>query len=147
MLFPGTICRAVRVFTVAKPCQISSATHVVGQIRSIRPISSSPKIYQKDTRSGGGHVSKAGDTQREGSFSRTDKEVEILHPDEKNMPRSEAVAGRGGSHFRRTLPSFSLEGRVGVVTGGAQGLGLVMSQALVISGADVAIVDLNSKHE
>ena len=32
-----------------------------------------------------------------------------------------------------------------IVTGGARGLGLVMSQACVISGADVAIVDLNSK--
>ena len=32
-----------------------------------------------------------------------------------------------------------------VVTGGARGLGLVMSQACVISGADVAIVDLNSQ--
>lgn len=71
------------------------------------------------------------------------------------------VQGRGGFHFRRTLATFSLEGtqsripdrgvptndvsgRSGVVTGGARGLGLVMSQALVISGADVAIVDLNS---
>lgn len=34
---------------------------------------------------------------------------------------------------------------MGVVTGGARGLGLVMSQAMVISGADVAIVDLNSQ--
>jgi NAD(P)-dependent dehydrogenase (short-subunit alcohol dehydrogenase family) len=42
------------------------------------------------------------------------------------------------------LASFSLEGRVAVITGGARGLGLVMTQALVISGADVAIVDLNS---
>ena len=33
-----------------------------------------------------------------------------------------------------------------VVTGGARGLGLVMSQACVISGADVAIVDLNSQY-
>ena len=33
-----------------------------------------------------------------------------------------------------------------VVTGGARGLGLVMSQACVISGADVAIVDLNSRY-
>ena len=32
------------------------------------------------------------------------------------------------------------------MTGGARGLGLVMSQACVISGADVAIVDLNSKY-
>lgn len=55
------------------------------------------------------------------------------------------MQGRGGLHFKRTLASFSLEGRVGVVTGGARGLGLVMSQAMVISGADVAIVDLNSR--
>ena len=61
------------------------------------------------------------------------------------MPKSAPVQGRGGMHFRRTLASFSLEGRVGIVTGGARGLGLVMSQALVVSGADVAIVDLNSR--
>jgi hypothetical protein len=52
----------------------------------------------------------------------------------------------GDSHSVRppTLSTFSLQGRVAVVTGGAQGLGLVMSRALVFSGADVAIVDLNS---
>lgn len=54
------------------------------------------------------------------------------------------MSGRGGPHAKRTLASFSLEGRVAVVTGGARGLGLVMSQALVNSGADVALVDLNS---
>lgn len=58
-----------------------------------------------------------------------------------------AVQGRGGRHFKRKLPSFSLEERVGVVTGGARGLGLVMSQALVISGANIAIADLNSKFQ
>ena len=46
--------------------------------------------------------------------------------------------------MKRTLPSFSLEGRTAVVTGGARGLGLVMGQALIHSGADLAIVDLNS---
>jgi D-arabinitol 2-dehydrogenase len=44
-----------------------------------------------------------------------------------------------------TLSTFSLEGRVCVVTGGAQGLGLVMSRALVMSGASVALIDLQSK--
>lgn len=34
---------------------------------------------------------------------------------------------------------------MGVITGGARGLGLVMTQAMVISGADVAIVDLNKE--
>jgi NAD(P)-dependent dehydrogenase (short-subunit alcohol dehydrogenase family) len=36
-----------------------------------------------------------------------------------------------------------MEGKTAVVTGGARGLGLVMAQALVTSGADVAIVDMN----
>ena len=46
--------------------------------------------------------------------------------------------------MKRTLDTFSLEGRVGIVTGGARGLGLVMGQAMVDSGANLAIVDLNS---
>jgi hypothetical protein len=82
--------------------------------------------------------------EHEGSFARTDSSVQVEYPEEHDLPSSAPVQGRGGLHFKRTLASFSLEGRVGVVTGGARGLGLVMSQAMVISGADVAIVDLNS---
>jgi D-arabinitol 2-dehydrogenase len=82
-------------------------------------------------------------TEHEGSFARTDSTVQVEYK-ESDQPSSAPVQGRGGLHFKRTLASFSLEGRVGVVTGGARGLGLVMSQAMVISGADVAIVDLNS---
>lgn len=81
----------------------------------------------------------------QGSFSRTDKTIQVEHPDEENHPPSQPIQGRGGMHFQRTLASFTLEGRVAVVTGGARGLGLVMAQALVISGADVALVDLSSK--
>lgn len=81
--------------------------------------------------------------EHEGSFARTDPTVEVEYPEEGDLPSSTPVQGRGGLHFKRTLASFSLEGKVGVVTGGARGLGLVMSQAMVISGADVAIVDLN----
>jgi D-arabinitol 2-dehydrogenase len=51
-----------------------------------------------------------------------------------------------GPHLKRTLASFSLEGRTAVVTGGARGLGLVMGHALINSGADLAIVDMNSMH-
>ena len=82
--------------------------------------------------------------KHEGSFARTDPSVEMEYPEEHDLPSSTPVQGRGGLHFKRTLASFSLEGKVSVVTGGARGLGLVMSQAMVISGADVAIVDLNS---
>jgi D-arabinitol 2-dehydrogenase len=87
---------------------------------------------------------KKDDEPFEGSFARTDSSVQVEYPEEGDLPASAPVQGRGGLHFKRTLASFSLEGRVGVVTGGARGLGLVMSQAMVISGADVAIVDLNS---
>ncbi len=87
---------------------------------------------------------KPGAFKHEGQHSRTDNRIKVEYPEEDNLPASKPVQGRGGFHFKRTLASFSLEGRVGVVTGGARGLGLVMSQALVVSGADVAIVDLNS---
>ncbi|KAI9743382.1 MAG: hypothetical protein M1818_003228 [Claussenomyces sp. TS43310] len=87
---------------------------------------------------------KTEDSEHEGAFARTDASVQYEHEEQK-LPSSLPVQGRGGLHFKRTLASFSLEGRVGVVTGGARGLGLVMSQALVISGADIAIVDLNKE--
>lgn len=46
--------------------------------------------------------------------------------------------GGGGAHGLPPLATFSLQGRVGVVTGGARGLGLVMGQGMVVSGADLA---------
>jgi D-arabinitol 2-dehydrogenase len=81
----------------------------------------------------------------EGQFARTDKSVRVEYPEEEDFPPSVPVQGRGGLHFKKTLASFSLEGRTAVVTGGARGLGLVMAQALAQSGADVALVDLNSE--
>jgi hypothetical protein len=102
---------------------------------------SDPNRHDELTTSG-----KPGAFKHEGEFSRTDKTIRIEYPDEAEMPRSAPIQGRGGSHYKRTLATFSLEGKVGVVTGGARGLGLVMSQALVVSGADVAIVDLNSTY-
>jgi len=74
----------------------------------------------------------------EGSASRTDNQISFEYPSENEHPKQQP--------FRRTLPTFSLEGRVGIVTGGARGLGLVMGQAIVASGADLAIVDLNSMY-
>lgn len=82
--------------------------------------------------------------QQEGQFARTDKEIVIPYPEDAHQPQQYTVQGRGGMHFKRTLAQFSLEEKVTVVTGGARGLGLVMAQALVFSGSDVAIVDLNS---
>lgn len=80
-----------------------------------------------------------------GSFARTDENITVEYPEEGELPTSKPVTGRGGHHMKRTLASFSLEGKTGVVTGGARGLGLVMGQGMVISGANLAIVDMNSK--
>ena len=43
------------------------------------------------------------------------------------------------------LSVFSLEGKVAIVTGAAQGLGEVMARYLAASGADIAVVDLNGE--
>lgn len=82
--------------------------------------------------------------EHEGQFARTDENVQIPYPPDSEMPAQPVVQGRGGMHFKRTLAQFSLENKVSMVTGGARGLGLVMAQALVASGSDLAIVDLNS---
>ncbi|KAI9732199.1 MAG: hypothetical protein M1834_004296 [Cirrosporium novae-zelandiae] len=79
----------------------------------------------------------------EGGQARTDKTVRMEYDGEHNLPKDVPVQGRGALHFKRTLSAFTLEGRTAVVTGGARGLGLVMAQALVISGANLAIVDLD----
>lgn len=81
-----------------------------------------------------------------GSFSRTDNRVQIEYPDDGEYPEEPHYQGRGGMHFKRTLPTFTLDKRTVVITGGARGLGLTMSQACLLSGANVALVDLNSKN-
>lgn len=80
-----------------------------------------------------------------GSHSRTDAEVEFEYPPEHELPSSEPVLGTGGQYVKPTLANFSLDGNVGVVTGGARGLGLVIGQGMVFSGADLALVDMNSE--
>ncbi|KAK7407840.1 hypothetical protein QQZ08_001881 [Neonectria magnoliae] len=77
------------------------------------------------------------------SYSRTDPEVQVQYPEDHELPVSKPVSGQGGQFSKPTLASLSLEGKVVVITGGARGLGLVMGQGVVFSGADLAIVDLN----
>lgn len=82
-----------------------------------------------------------------GTFARTDDSITVEYPEDHELPSSGPIvgAGRAGLHVYPTLANFSLQGNVGVVTGGARGLGLVMGQGMVVSGADLAIVDMNSK--
>jgi D-arabinitol 2-dehydrogenase len=116
----------------------------------IRAFTSSPFRRDKDSTQDdrdaattSGEPGASGD--HEGQYARTDRSVRVEYPEEEDLPPSHPVQGRGGFHFKRTLAAFSMEGKVGVVTGGARGLGLVMAQALVTSGADVAIVDMNKE--
>jgi D-arabinitol 2-dehydrogenase len=104
---------------------------------------SSDPYHKHDAATTAGKPGESG--KHEGQFARTDESIQVQYPEESSLPSSHPVQGRGGQHFKRTLASFSLEGRNAVVTGGARGLGLVMAQALVESGADVALVDLNGK--
>lgn len=77
-----------------------------------------------------------------GTFARTDDSITVEYPEDHELPSSGPIVGAGRAP---TLATFSLQGNVGVVTGGARGLGLVMGQGMVVSGADLAIVDMNSK--
>jgi hypothetical protein len=121
-------------------------------VSSLRHFTSSPSRLDKDPNNEDDNVNAAttsgepGESgDHEGQYARTRDDIVVEYPEEKDLPPSNPVVGRGGEHFKRTLASFSMEGRVAVVTGGARGLGLVMAQALVTSGADVAIVDMNKE--
>lgn len=115
---------------------------------SPRLFSSTPRLRERDPDDKYHSSSTAAEIHdiaaHEGQFARTNRDVRVEYPEEEQMPRSKVIQGRGGFHLKRTLASFSLENKVAIVTGGARGLGLVMGQALVASGADLAIVDLNS---
>lgn len=80
-----------------------------------------------------------------GSYSRTDPGVEVEYPDHQDLPKSKPVHGIPGQYVKPTLASFSLDGNVGIVTGGARGLGLVIGQGMVYSGSNLALVDMNSE--
>ncbi|RPA83494.1 NAD(P)-binding protein [Ascobolus immersus RN42] len=63
---------------------------------------------------------------------------------------SSALYGEGSSidaSKKNILPEFDLKGKVVVVSGGAQGLGLALSEALIEAGATVHALDLQDKPE
>ena len=119
-------------------------------VSSVRRFTTTPSRFDRsqgdddvDAATTSGEPGESGD--HEGQYARTNQDIKVEYPEEKDLPPSKPVVGRGGVHSLRTLAAFSMEGRVAVVTGGARGLGLVMAQALVTSGADVAIVDMNKE--
>ena len=146
MFKPQLLRQVARSTRVAAPRAVVQAPH-----RTVVPacsFSSAPARFNKDPKSD--DIDKATTSSEpgasgdhEGQYARTQDDIRVEYPEQKELPRSLPVQGRGGHHLKRTLASFSLEGRVAIVTGGARGLGLVMAQALVASGANVALVDMN----
>ncbi|KAF5512829.1 D-arabinitol 2-dehydrogenase [Colletotrichum aenigma] len=130
--------------------------------RTIRPITHTAQIRSKQTSAAAAASISATKSQQQqarnisgsrnvkekphpGQYSRTDPDVTVEYPEDHELPSSQPVRGSGGGIGKPTLASFSLEGHVGVVTGGARGLGLVMGQGMVYSGSHLAIVDLNKE--
>lgn len=145
--------QAARSISYARP-PVAKTAHIprVNSLRNTRFLSTTPRrsddISEEEKNDKYRTASTSAEphevAEHEGQFARTDDHVRVEYPDEHELPRSQVVQGRGAFHLKRTLDTFSLEGNVAIVTGGARGLGLVMGQALVASGADLAIVDLNS---
>lgn len=79
-----------------------------------------------------------------GKFATTDESITNHYPGHGFKLRADKPDHHGGRHYNRTLSSFSLEGKVCVVTGAARGLGYTMTQAFIESGAEVAIIDLDA---
>lgn len=114
----------------------------------VRPLSSTvphPNKHDYTKTESGTYMTKephSGSPSGEGQYARTDESVRIPYPGDEHIPHTPVFPGHGGIHLKRSLAGFSLENKVSVVTGGAHGLGLAMSQAIIESGSDLAIVDI-----
>lgn len=134
--------------TVATRPATTTTTSTLFTTGTTSPTPNAIRTYVKESHPRGQASNKdKNEPAHAGSFARTDDSITVEYPPDHELPSSEPVtgAGRAGMHVYPTLATFSLEGKVGVVTGGARGLGLVMGQGMVVSGADLAIVDMNKE--
>ncbi|GAA5922686.1 hypothetical protein JCM1841_001105 [Sporobolomyces salmonicolor] len=86
------------------------------------------------------------------SFSTTRPDIRIPYPDESDFTPGDIGHSTDGAnvdvgkHTRRTLASFSMTGKVCVVTGAARGLGNLFARTFAESGSNaIAILDLDQK--
>ncbi|KAM7186499.1 hypothetical protein V8F20_011375 [Naviculisporaceae sp. PSN 640] len=128
-----TYARAGVLFTRSQTLDSHSSFHTASSLLSSKKSGQTNKP-SKATSDGGSHA-------------RTNESITVEYPSEDALPSSEPVSGAGlaGAKLLPTLARFSLKGKTAIVTGGARGLGLVMGQGIVVSGADLAIVDLNKE--
>lgn len=57
-----------------------------------------------------------------------------MNPDPRENPAHELTLARGTNVGRKRFSDFELAGKVFIVTGGAQGLGLTLAESLVEAG-------------
>ncbi|ODN84126.1 hypothetical protein L202_00136 [Cryptococcus amylolentus CBS 6039] len=84
--------------------------------------------------------------QVEPRIAHVDESFTFEHPDQfvDKHPGHDMQQGDYGRHTKRTLASFSMEGKVCLVTGAARGLGNMMARTFVESGANaIVLVDIN----
>ncbi|PWZ02943.1 NAD(P)-binding protein [Testicularia cyperi] len=113
-------------------------------LSSLRAFSSSIRTLQREDDAKKAQLNQA-------PFARTDDDVVVPYPkDSSRHPRDDVghntTGGRVGRHTQRTLASFSMEGKVCVITGAARGIGNLIARTFVESGANhIAILDLNEE--
>ncbi|KAI1019917.1 hypothetical protein LB503_006234 [Fusarium chuoi] len=105
-------------------CSIASKTYSHGRIAALRQTSVLSKpICQRSMHTTGNDSAKP------------------MNPDPRENPAHELTLPRGTNVGRKRFSDFELAGKVFVVTGGAQGLGLTLAESLVEAGGKVYCLD------
>ncbi|KAI3479772.1 hypothetical protein L1887_58167 [Cichorium endivia] len=139
---PATAARTARVLPMLAPTARLAARTSARPSAVARTFASSSRSMSQDNKG----KAKPLDTA---PFASTKDDVVVPYPEDSSRHPADDVGhnttgGRVGRHTQRTLASFSMEGKVCVVTGAARGIGNLIARTFVESGANhVAIVDLN----
>ncbi|OCF33268.1 d-arabinitol 2-dehydrogenase [Kwoniella heveanensis CBS 569] len=111
---------------------------------SIRAYSTPTKVVRKDEK---GDPLEEHRVEVEPKLAAIDETITFEHPKKWGKhPGHDMTKGDFGRHTKRTLASFSMDGKVCLVTGAARGLGNMMARTFVESGANaIVLVDLKKE--